>query len=164
MKTITVYFLSTILMGTPFVESRAQDEGEGAVLCRMLESSLVNPWGFDAIISAERKNFDKSMIQLVQDGVARLESRAQQREVVCKPFKNKFMGYDLCMANNPARKLATWLTSVSEAVNGSRWEQTEYGEGQLRIWNSCQNPAFCEQLRLAAAEESRQQCPLWFKN
>lgn len=162
MKTILFTFVVILFSGAAATEAGAK--GEGTVLCRMLESSLSNPWKFDTVIIAERSHFDNTMIRFIQDEVNQLTTQAKQREAYCEPHKNKSMTYDLCMGNNPASELAVWLESVSQAVNGSQWRQTEFGKGQLRIWESCNNPAFCEQLRLAAANESRQVCPNWLAN
>lgn len=161
MKTIS-YIVLAIVLGHYTVDD-ALAKGEGSVLCNMLASSLSNPWKFDQTIREQSNHFDKSMIEFIQVHINKLTSQAKQREAVCEPYKNKSMGYDLCMGNNPARKLATWLGSVSKVVKGTKWEKTEFGGGQLRVWNSCANPAFCEQLRSAAAMESRGECPLWFK-
>ena len=162
MKTIPLVLLVIMFGATGLTEASAKDEG--AVLCRMLESSLSNPWKFDTVVAEESKQFGNTTNSFIQSRINQLTTQAKQREAVCEPYKNKSMGYDLCVGNNPARELATWLDSVSQAVRGSKWEQTEYGEGQLKVWNSCNNPALCEQLRLAAAIESRQVCPSWLGN
>ena len=161
MKSITYILLVIILVPTTWNEAVAK--GEGTVLCRMLESSLSNPWNFDAVVAEESKLFGEAMSGFIQGQIDQLTAQAKHREAVCEPYKNKSMGYDMCIGNNPARELATWLDSVSQAVKGTKWEKTEFGGGQLKLWNSCANPAFCEQLRSAAAMESRSECPLWFK-
>jgi hypothetical protein len=139
-------------------------KGEETVLCKMLASSLTNPWQFDNVVADERKRFDNTMIRYIKSHINKLAAQAKQREAVCESYKNKSMGYDICMGNNPARELAAWLDSLSYAIKGLKWEQTKYGEGQLKAWSSCNNPAFCEQLRLAAAKESRLVCPGWLAN
>ena len=160
MKSIYYTLLLIVFMGNAATEVSAKDEG--LVLCRMLESSLSNPWMFDTVVKNQSKHIDNAMVRFIQKKVTQLNKQATQREAYCEPFKNKSMGYDLCMGNNPARELASWLESMSQAINGLQWKQTEFGKGQIKIWNSCNNPALCEQLRLAAANESRQACPSWF--
>ena len=162
MKTLLLIFIVIVFSVAAATETGAKSETK--VLCRMLESSLSNPWEFDTVVNTERNNFDNVMVHFIQDQVNKLTTQSKQREAYCKPHKNKSMAYDLCMGNNPASKLAVWLKSVSQAVNGSQWRKTEFGKGQLRIWDSCNNPALCEQLRLAAAIESRQVCPTWLAN
>lgn len=162
MKTIPYIMLAVTVTFT--VMSEAVANGEQVVLCKMLASSLSNPWQFDEVINSENDHFDKSMMQFIQIQVKHLTREAQQRESVCEPYKNKSMGYDQCMGNNTARELATWLSSLIQASQGSRWEQTKFGADQLKIWKACNNPAFCEQLRSAAAVESQLVCPMWFGN
>lgn len=162
MKSLS-FMVAVIIFGSA-VMNDAYAQGEGKVLCRMLESSLASPWEFDSVVSEERHRFGGAMNRFLKAHLSQLTTQAKNRESVCEPYKNKSMGYDICMGNNPARELVSWLESVSQAVKGSKWEQTDYGEGQLKVWNSCDNPAFCEQLRLAAAHNSRQQCPQWLIN
>ncbi|WP_455221685.1 hypothetical protein [Kaarinaea lacus] len=144
--------------------SEATAKDEEAFLCSMLSLSLSNPWQFDEVINTERKNFNKAMMRFIQGQVKQLTAQAKEREAVCQPYKNKSMGYDICMGNNPARELASWLDSVLQATSGSKWEQTDFGSDQIRVWNACKNPAFCEQLRSATAVESQRVCPLMVKN
>ena len=166
MKTI-LYILLVVVFGGPTIvgsvmaEEKAQ--GKGKVLCKLLESSLSDPWQFDAVFSNESKYFDSGMIAYIQDRMKQLTQQAKQREEECEPFKNKFMRHDLCAGNNPAKEFAAWMNSVVQATKGSKREQTVYGRGQLKLWNSCNNPALCEQLRLADAIDTKQQCPQWLK-
>ena len=160
---IATYIVLLITLST-FTVNTAIAKGEETVLCKMLASSLSNPWQFDNVVDDERKQFDDSMMRYIKNNVNKLTTQASQREAVCEPYKNKSMGYDMCMGNNPARELVTWLDSVTQAIEGVKWEQTKYGEGQLKVWNSCNNPVFCEQLRLAAVRESRQECSSWLAN
>ena len=160
MKTIP-YILLIILFGdTAIAETSSQ--GEGAVLCRMLALSLSNPWKFDTVVTAESKHFDSKMSHYIQGELNKLTAEAKAREAICEPYKNKSMGYDQCIGSNTAATLASWLESVLQATEGSSWKQTDFGSGQLKIWNACNNPTFCEQLRSAAVIAARQECPLWF--
>ena len=162
MKSFLYILVLTVFVVTAATEVSANDEG--TVLCRMLESSLNNPWNFDAVIKNERNHIDNATIRFIKEQENQLYKQAIQREAYCEPLKNKSMVYDLCIRNNPARELASWLESVSQAINGLPWKQTEFGKEQLKVWDSCNNPALCEQLRLSAANESRQVCPDWLAN
>jgi len=160
----TIPYITLAITVTFAAMSEAVANGEQVVLCKMLASSLSNPWQFDEVIDSESDHFDKSMMQFIQTRVKQLTGEAKQHEAVCEPYTYKSMRYDQCMGSNTARELATWLSSLMQASQGSRWEQTEFGADQLKIWNACNNPAFCEQLRSAAAVESRRVCPLMFGN
>lgn len=166
MKTIlyillVIVFGGSTIGGSVMAEEKAQ--GKGKVLCKLLESSLSDPWQFDAVFNNENRHFDNGMTVFIQDRVKQLTKQAKQREAECEPFKNKFMGHDLCAAYNPAKELATWMNSVMQAAKGMRWEQTVYGQGQLKMWSSCNNPALCEQLRFADAIDAKQLCTQWLK-
>jgi hypothetical protein len=137
---------------------------EEAVLCKMLASSLSNPWTFDEVIKSEHKSFDKAMLRFIESQANQLTAQAREHEAVCRPYRNKSMGYDICMGNNPARDLAAWMNSMLQAVKGSVWKQTDFGSEQLKVWNSCTNPAFCVQQRSAAAIESQRVCVAWARN
>ncbi|WP_455208655.1 hypothetical protein [Kaarinaea lacus] len=160
MKTIPYVLLIILLGGTAIAETSSQ--GEGTVLCRMLASSLSNPWKFDAVVTAESKYFDSKMSRYIQGELNKLTAEAKAREAICEPYKNKSMGYDQCIGSNTAATLASWLESILQAAEGTAWNQTDFGSGQLKIWNACNNPAFCQQLRSSAAIEAQQDCPLWF--
>ena len=162
MNNITYVILAIAVI---FISSgKALANDEEAVLCKMLTSSVSNPWTFDEAIRAERKNFDKAMQRFIESQAKQLSTQAKEREAVCQPYRNKSMGYDICMGNNPARDLAAWMESMLQAVKGSAWKQTDFGSEQLKVWNSCNNPAFCEQLRSAAAKESQRVCAAWARN
>lgn len=152
---ITVTFISS---------GKVQANDEEAVLCKMLASSLSNPWTFDEAIKAERKSFDKAMLRFIESQANQLTTQAKEREAVCQPYKNKSMGYDMCMGNNPARDLAVWMKSMLQVTKGSAWKQTDFGSEQLKVWNSCTNPALCVQQRSAAVHESRRVCAVWASN
>jgi len=157
------YIMLVILLNISVI-SEATAKDEEALLCRMLSLSLSNPWTFDEVIRGESDHFDKNMKQFIKTQANHLTKEAKQHDAVCEPYKNKSMGYDQCMGNNSARELASWMNSVLQATSGTRWEQTDFGNDQLRVWNACKNPAFCEQLRSAAAVESRRVCPLMVGN
>lgn len=156
---LVIVFGSSTIIGPVLAEENTRAKGK--VLCKLLESSLTDPWKFDAVFSNENKHFDNSMIAFIQDRATQLTKQAKQRETECEPFKNKFMGHELCAGNNPAKEFATWVDSIMQATKGLRWEKTVYGQGQLKMWSSCNNPALCEQLRLADAVGAKQQCPQW---
>ena len=162
MKSITYIILAITVTFTAM--SKAQANDEEAMLCKMLAASLSNPWEFDVMIKEESKNFDKNMMRFIQGQVKQLTAQAREREAVCQPYKNKPMGYDICMGNNPARDLAAWMNSLLQAAKGSAWQQTDFGREQLKAWNSCTNPAFCVQQRSAAAIESQRVCAAWARN
>ena len=162
MNSITcVIFAITV---TFITSGKVQANDEEAVLCKMLTASLSNPWTFDEVIETERKHFDKAMKRFIESKANQLTAQAKEREAVCQPYKNKSMGYDICMGNNPARDLAAWMNSMLQAVKGSAWKQTDFGSEQLKVWSSCTNPAFCVQQRSAAVNESRRVCSAWAIN
>lgn len=161
MKTFRYILLVVAIGGTGISEVSAQ--GETAVLCGMHASSLLDPWNFDAVIAAERNQFDGAMISYVQNRMATLEKSAREYDQYCEQFRYNPPQYTQCRGNNRARELVVWLGSVMQGVNGSSWSQTQFGNQQIASWNQCEVMGLfnCSQMRQQGANQSRRECPSW---
>ncbi|MFV2004966.1 MAG: hypothetical protein ACC650_07140 [Gammaproteobacteria bacterium] len=146
------------------VISEVNAQNSGVVLCRMLESSVLDPMSFDKVIDVERNHFDDVMFAHIQSRIGWLSNRANQHDASCEIYRNNPMQYTQCKGSgNTGRYVVVWLGSLGDAVRGSSWNQTQMGQEQIAGFIRCRKSTMfnCDQLLNNTTSILRQICPAY---
>ena len=153
-----IFFL-IIVLNINITDAKA--ETFGSFLCGLNVASVLDPVGFTNTVNNKRAYFNKDMINYIASRVNTLTNQAKIHDAECERFSGNYQLYNQCKGTNYHRNFVVWLKSVLRTVNGTRWDQTIFGNKEIRSMQACEllsGKIKCEKVRRTNAAQSQKFC------